>query len=401
MNKAKKLFDILGICILSIAVIAMVAFPACETTEDEITPPAEQEEEEEEEEELPPIKIGGTFELNMTHGQATYRGAQLAVDEINAAGGINGRQIEFIYYNNEADTETATHNCERLITMDGVVAITGAGLSHIGLAANEVVKQYHVPFIGNTPSTDDLDYQEWLFRPTGNATANVKTCLLALQRLGIEKVGLMYVNTAWGMNARDSFEEYHSEYGITVTGMEGVDVGTTDLTPQLTVLRDAGTEAIFWACYEKELIVGFTNVKAMGWDVKMLDEGGVTWGLIGSEAVDPRIMEGLYMKSYTELGKPLAQHVFDLYEDTYGERLELDYVTIGYDGIKIIAEAIRLAEDPDDPTSVRDALSLVDIPLAFGTEGLTCSWSILQGGQLPEHFAFYQIRGGELYPLEY
>jgi len=380
MSKNKKLF--LGICIIGLALIVLAGLLGCKATPEEAVP----------------IKVGGTFPLVTATGRAQLAGVEIAFDEANAAGGINGRMIQLTYYNDEANTTKVTANTERLITVDGSVILTGASYSAHAIAANEVIKKYGVPFVSPTGTTDDLDNEPLMFRAAGHTTEITRVMLAQAHKMGFNKIAVAWINAAFGATAIDVVKRDAGKYGLTLVGIEAIDVGATDATVQLSKLRALEPDVLISILYEKELVVMLTGLKTIGWDITVLEN---TFQIIGFlESVDPRLAEGVYCTDHTDFRKDLAQHLFDAYEKKTGKRWVFGQMVIGYDSGRIIVEALRLANDPDDPASILDAIRKVKIPLAQGTEGTISDYSTKNWGLTADKCQIYQIRDSKPVPVD-
>jgi len=159
-----------------------------------------------------PIKIGGLFPLTgalAPYGPAIANGAQLAVDQINAAGGVLGRPLELVIKDTATSPDVGRDAAAKLIQIDGVVAIVGALSSGVTMAVASVAAPAQVPQISpssTSPAITELEDDDYVFRTcVSDALQGVVQAQLA-RNLGYKKVAIIYVNNAYGKGLANVFQ---------------------------------------------------------------------------------------------------------------------------------------------------------------------------------------------------
>jgi len=160
-----------------------------------------------------PIKIGGLFPLTgplAPYGPAIANGAQLAVDQINALGGVLGRPLELVIKDTATSPDVGRDAAAKLIQIDGVVAIIGALSSGVTLAVSSVTAPAHIPQISpssTSPAITELEDDDYVFRTcVSDALQGVVQAQLA-RNLGYKKISIIYVNNAYGKGLANVFKD--------------------------------------------------------------------------------------------------------------------------------------------------------------------------------------------------
>ncbi len=196
-----------------------------------------------------PIKVGVNLELSgvsSTWGQPQLNSIQMYVDEANAHGGIGGRRIELEVLDNKSDPAQSRLNATKLAG-DGVVAILGAGTTPTTMPAVPVANESGVPMISNGAGnviTNPVDQRRWVFKTPNDDSqvANKIAGFLAKQRL--TEVAFLSVNTAYGDSGKTNFGTQAGRFGLKLIDEEKYGPSDTDVTAQLTKIRDSRAQAV-------------------------------------------------------------------------------------------------------------------------------------------------------------
>lgn len=304
-----------------------------------------------------PLKIGLVDGLTGSVAQqcALLRdGAQIAVDEINATGGINGRKVELIVRDDALDPAKTTALAKQLREGDKVNILIGANASTSAISLAKYADDNKVPAVGGQPAAEDLNNYKYYFRAFTTNSEFAKGLLLIAKNLGITKVGVAYINLAWGIDLNRMIAQYAADYGITVVGSEGIESGATDAMIPAKKLKDAGAMAILNPDYASGVLAFAQARKALGWEVPMI-EIETTFGP-ALRAADPAIYEGYNVLSFQDSANPRVIAVWDAYEKKYGKRLDDSNILGGYDCAMVAMLGLKNATNPDDPEAVRTAL---------------------------------------------
>lgn len=218
-----------------------------------------------------PYKVGAVFAITGTAsflGEPEKKTAEMIAEEINAQGGIDGHPLQLIIYDDESDATKSTLAVKKLIKTDQVPVIIGPTQSDASLAVAPIAEEAQVPLISCAASykiVEPVSERRWVFKVAGSDKHVVGKMYDYMKAKGITKIGIMTASTGFGASGREELLRLAPEYGITVLADERYGPKDTDLTAQLTKMREAKVEAIVnWS-------VGPTQVLAVkGWrDLKM------------------------------------------------------------------------------------------------------------------------------------
>ena len=195
-------------------------------------------------------KIGATVAQSGIYagmGLQSLEGMQLIVDEINEAGGINGIPVELVVYDNKSEATEAALLAKKLIGVDKVHVLVEGTITALGMSVAAVANEAKVPTIilSGTALLDD-QLGAWVFRPMGAepdyATLNLD---YLSEDLGISKYAALIENSGYGQGGRIFLPQVSPGYNMTIVEEQYFDPGATDLTPQLTNIKNSEAEAIF------------------------------------------------------------------------------------------------------------------------------------------------------------
>ena len=227
------------------------------------------------------IKIGGIGVLSgpyAVYGLAVQKGINLYVKELNAKGGIDGKQVEVIWEDSRGEPSDGVLSYEKLVSNDGVVAILGPVLTGVTKAVAEYAADEGIPLI--TPSA--TAYEVTTDRP------NVfRTCFLdpfqAVQMAryckdeGLTKVAVLYDNgTEYSKGLYEAFMSECEVLGLQVVASEAAAYGDVDFKTQLTNVKNAQPEAVFLPYYGPEAALILTQANDIGLEVRFLGADGIS-----------------------------------------------------------------------------------------------------------------------------
>ncbi len=199
------------------------------------------------------VKIGGLLETSgflASLGKPGLEGAQLAVDEANASGGINGAKIDFNNINTESDTNKAVSAAKRLIE-DKVLGIIGAMNSGSSYSIIDTIQNAKMPMIANGGSRGIVlppEKKKWIFLAPLTDVLVQSVMMKDMQKKGIKKIALLNADSGFGTSGRKQLEAHAADYGIKVVIQETFGNRDKDMTPQLTKIRASDAQAtVIWA----------------------------------------------------------------------------------------------------------------------------------------------------------
>ena len=211
------------------------------------------------------FKVGAIFSVT---GPASFLGdpekktAEMVVAQVNAAGGIDGKQIKLIVYDDEGDATKANLFARRLVTQDRVLAVIGPSQSGLTLAIIPLFEQYKTPLISCAAShkivTDEKTGKPypWVFKTPQSDSMAVEAIFDQMLKMEINRIAIMSVTSGYGASGRDELLRIAPAYGIEIVADEKYDPRDTDMTAQLTKIRALAPQAIVnWSIGPTQVIV--------------------------------------------------------------------------------------------------------------------------------------------------
>ncbi len=316
------------------------------------------------------IKVGYLAALTgdwAAYGQTERNTAMLAVDEINAKGGINGRKIELVVYDFRGRQEDAVNAVRRMIEEDKVAAIVGANASGINIATAALVNKAGVPQIGtvstNPAVTVDRDgkVRPYSFRVCFTDPYQGKLiAYFAAHELKLTKGAILYdIASDYSQGLREFFMKSYAEYGGKVVADEAFKGGQdVDFRAQLTKIRDAGADVLVLPNMGKEMALIMKQARELGMkEITFIGGDGYAefmWEIAGEA------MEGSYWINHVAPEDPAMAKFFTDYKTKYNDECK-EFVNgiLGYDAMYWLFDAIARAGDPT-PANIAKALAATE-----------------------------------------
>jgi len=317
------------------------------------------------------IKIGlsGPFTGGSSPMGISMRdGAKLAVEEINKAGGVLGRQIQLVERDDEAKPERGVQITQELINKEHVVATLGFANTGVSQSSQRFYQEAKIPVINNVSTGSIVTKQflppefadNYIFR--NSAYDGIQSQMIVEEAVGrrkFTKVAILHDSTNYGQLGRDDLEKALAAKGIKAVAEEKFNVKDVDMTPQLLKAKEAGAQAILTYAIGPELAQIALGMKKLGWKVPMIG----SWTLSMSNFIDNAgaESEGIRMPQtfIQEPNTPKRKAFIDAYLKTYhptNDRIPSPVSAAqSYDSVYLIAAAIKQAGNTDGP-KVREAL---------------------------------------------
>ena len=311
------------------------------------------------------IVIGGIF--NVTGDQSSLdapsqQGFDLAIEEINAAGGINGKQLKAVYYDGQTDTAVCANNAKKLIDNDGAVVLTGFSDSDFVYAAGAVAQEAGVPFLSTGATTPDIPavVGDCAFLTAFGDDVCAEACAdYAFEELGATTA---YVLTDQSMsyttNLSDYFMNHFKEIGGEVVLQDFFSSGDYDYAAQIARYQALGEECgiLFMATGPDDASTVIEQFRTAGVTAPMISGDGWDtdlWGVAGDLA-NQDCYCGTHFSADDE--GDTVQGFIAAYTEKYGNAPENGFAALGYDAAHIIAAAIEACGDDVTPENVRAAI---------------------------------------------
>lgn len=331
-------------------------------------------------------------------GGPEQKGVELAVDEINAAGGILGRKLKLVSYDDEGNPAKTVNLVDRLLTKDKVMGIIGASTSgtiHVVATACEKagVPQFYISgnsqickgkkHVFNAAPADELD------------AAGMVDFLK--DNLKVTKIGVIHDSNEYGTRSAKSFEKILKEKapGIKVVGTEKYQSADRDMTAQLINLKNAGSQCIvIWGVgFAPAVIVKNWNQLGLKKNIKLMSGAGA-----GSHKMIQLLEyagEGFLFNTVLNYGAPIAKErdFISAYKKKFNA-IPPTFAAVGYDAVYLLAEALKIAKG--DKTKLSEAIYSID-----GFKGVQGTFSFKGGncnGLQPGCYVMAVVKSRDYFP---
>lgn len=299
------------------------------------------------------------------YGIAVENAVKLAVDEYNANGGLLGKDIELISYDNKADQTESVTAFNRLANNDGIVALIGPVISSTSLTVGDIAQDEGIPMV--TPTATNLDVtlgKDLVFRACYTDPYQGSTVgKFAISNLGAKKAAVLYnTDDDYSTGLAEAFVEAFEAEGGEVTNYEAYMTDDNDFKVVLTNVKANEPDVIFVPDYYNKVGLIATQVAELGIDATML--GGDGWDDVQKDYAD--VVEGFYFANHYAVDDPadVVQNFIAAYNDKYGETPNA-LGALGYDAALIMFEAIKSA-DSTDGEAIKEALQGTNLELVTG-----------------------------------
>jgi branched-chain amino acid transport system substrate-binding protein len=313
------------------------------------------------------LKIGSTLSLTGgtdDYGKAALMGLTLAVEEYNARGGYKGQKVEMVVYDDETKPAKGVENITRMITRDKAFAVVGPVNSGVALAIIDIAQKMEVPLMDTIATAEPIIERyakapkSYIFRVSLNDGIQTSFMIDHIQKKKYQRVGLMHDSTGWGQSGRDTAIRLMKEANIqVVAGPEVFDQNDTDMTSQLTKMKDA----------KADFIISYSLAPAGVQIAKSMQKVGLktpwtsTWALIapnflklgGKDLIEGVMAVTSYTPDHSENAKKLHAKVDQRFKDQGGDFHPVATAQT-YDGARLVLRALDRVGP--DPKKIRDAL---------------------------------------------
>jgi len=283
---------------------------------------------------------------------------EMVVKNVNAAGGIKGRPINLIIQDNGSDPSRAIGNVKMFKDQYNCKVMLVDITSSATLAMKSFGDANKIPMIAASPQSEKLTVENqpaWFFRTCGTASVQVKAALARLKQKGYTKVAFEGSTLAWGTDTRDQVKKFAPEFGIQIVHEMLVEPKTKDVSIQVKKMMDSGAQAVLFAEYEAETTALARAMNALGWKPFMMSTSAANL-MATINLGDAQLYEGWEVVTIADPGKPLVQKIWKDTTKYMGKPCDEDEKAIrAHDQIAVTIEALKVAKNLDDSTSIRDA----------------------------------------------
>lgn len=308
-----------------------------------------------------PIRIG---ELNSYKTQPAFlgpyrMGMELAVEQVNAAGGVAGRPLELVIRDDNSNPGDAVRTAEELVTREKVDLLTGTFLSNIGLAVADYARHRKIFFLASEPLTDKIVWEQgnrYTFRLRASTHMQVAMLIPEAVKMNRKRWAIVYPNYEYGQSAAATFKKLLQEAqpGVEFVAEQATPLGRIDAGNVVQALSDAKPEALFNVLFAADL----AKFVRAGNQRKFFDGLSVVSLLSGEpEYLDPlgsEVPQGWVVTGYPWYAIDTPEHraFLDAYRKRYDDYPRLGTV-IGYSAIMSLAEGLRAAGSADTEALIK------------------------------------------------
>lgn len=301
-----------------------------------------------------PIKIGFTGPLTGdlgNIGENAKAAVEIAVEEVNSSGGINGRMLEVIYEDDKCNGADGVKAANKLINVDGVSAILGSTCSPATLSFAPIAEQAKTPVLSYCSTAPKIsEAGDYIFRdvPSDLFQADYAAKYL-YNNQGKRKVAIININNDWGIGLRKAFADSFKALGGEIVLEESYESTSVDLRTQMAKVKSSKADTLYFPSFTNGAISGLKQAKALG----------LTQTIFGADAWDDnKIWEELGTAGEGAMYTLVGTNPNESFKTKMKEKLGNDSIiycsNYAYDGVKVLASAMSKAGT--DKVAIKDEL---------------------------------------------
>ena len=380
---SKKYFSMVAVILLAFAVIVT----GCGTQPSTSTTPSAQ-----------PAASGGEIKIGlplpMTGSEATYgkdmeNAIKLAVDEINAKGGVNGKKIVTVTGDDACDPQQATAAANKLVS-EGVVAIVGGYCSGATVPTLTIYNEKNIPFVITAANSSKLTAQNPgnAFQINGTAVHQTQKAIELFKKLGAKNVAIVEQGDAYSSDLAKQTEDSWKAAGNTVVSHDVTNKGEQDFSSLVTSLKSKNADLVFWTAY-------YADGALL---IKQLRQGGYKGSIVvGDGSSDPKLAEmaGAAGEGAYVLSPPVAEYLpaAKQFADAYKAKFNQSpgaYAPLAYDGMNLLASALKQSASTDGKALIKGLNETKDFAGLAGKVNFAADKTLKES-----NFIVLQIKSGK------
>jgi branched-chain amino acid transport system substrate-binding protein len=350
------------------------------------------------------IKIGVNYELSgevATYGQSSVDGIELAIKQVNEAGGVNGKKIKLVKYDNKSEPSEATSIATKLITQDKVVAVFGPATSGSFKATIPVAMSNKVPVASGSATADDVTVdasgvKEFAFRICFNDSyQGTAMATYAKTKFNATKAALISDSSSdYAKGLAENFIKTFEGDGGTIVAHESYVSGDTDFNAIITNIKSKQFDVLFVPGYYNEAGLIIKQVRDQGINVPVLGADGfdspVLLELAGAKALN----DVYFSNHYSSLDQdPLVQEFIEDFKAEYNREPDA-FNALGYDLANFVVDGIKRTADLTSENLQKSLASTTDF------KGVTGSFSIDENNNPVKAIVVVGLKDGQQHSSE-
>jgi len=359
------------------------------------------------------LKIGLVAALtgqSAQSGEAITRGLTIAIDEINAKGGVLGQKLVLIKRDDESSPPKGVTAARELISNEKVVALFGGIDTPVSLAIVPIANQNKKPFMGvwaaGTNITKNGASPNYVFRVSAqDDLVDIALIKYAMSKYSAKKPGLILVNNPWGESNEKGLKAAAAAANLPIAGVEKIEQSDIDVTPQLNRLKSAGADTIILVANAGPGAQMMKSRERMGWSVPVVSHWGISGGRF-DELVGPTAGDVHFIQTYSFFSPPtpVSEKIMSELTKRYGIKTAADIIApVGtanaYDAMQLLALAIEKAKSTDGE-AIRAALEQIE-----SYQGLIKTYnkpfaSAAHEALAPEDYVMVRYDAGKIVPVK-
>lgn len=327
------------------------------------------------------IKIGFVDCLSggsASMGVPNQEGVLLAVKEINAKGGVAGKQVELVCYDDEADPATSVTQSTKLVQQDKVLAAITGSASGCCNANKQVFADAGIPCVVSVGTADDIvgtpevDTFATTFRTGANESYMIEIMANRILDKGYQHVGVIADTSAYGQLAVETIKKVFETYNIGIEIIVTHEPGAADLTSQVLSMQQAGCDFIYSYNLGADAALTCKTIKRLNWEVDVAGARGLNMDTFLSLAGDAA--EGVLIPTDINIETEKMQEFKKLYDAEYKEIGNYMFPAMGYTAAMTLFQALE-ASGGEGGEALISALEALSYESVLGQTGATISFS--------------------------
>ncbi len=319
-------------------------------------------------------------------GEVVVNSVNMAVEEINNNGRVNGRKIEIVFEDSESNPKKAAVAAQKLISINKVPIILEGDTSGSAASIAPLAQESKIVHLSVFSSTNALiDAGDYVFKLREEATPHAEAIVSVIKNEGVENIGVLHLKDEYCSNMVKQFEKQAAIQKLEINLIEGYEKENRDVRTQITKIKNANPNGIYVCGFYEDLGDVFKQLYELGWKGKKFSGTTFEHPLVKKNAGKEAIEGTIYSVSPLDCSK---SNFCKEYEKRYN--IKPDYrAAFAYDALHIIAKAIKKSKNPNDPNEIKNALQRVTY------EGATGSTKFDAKGNAIKEVVIHQVKGGE------